>query len=472
MSLIKTSLKAVALLSAIGIGATISADQADAHGYIEEPASRAYTGSLMKEELGYYEALEIYGFVINSPHAVEGPKGFPEDGPQDGQIASAEGGFGQIDYVMDNQTEDRWIKQDMNSGVNTFTWNYTAPHATSKWHYYITKVDWNPNSPLKSEDFELIGTVEHDGSATNTNLSHDIEVPDDRSGYHIILGVWDVADTDNAFYQVIDVNLNNVPSNNDQATDENDADTSDDTNDASNDETNNNDSSDDATNEDSTNDQAVTAPTGLHVMEVTNQTIDLMWTASENAKHYEIYRDGEKVGQTTETRFIDEEELTANTAYEYYVKAVDSYNNASDSSNVITTKTAQSESNDDSSENTDENSENGHDDHNNTNDDASNNNEGNNESASVQEWDATKIYVEGDQVEYNGALYEALWWTQNKQPEKRYGWKLVSDTALEWDKETIYTGGSTVEYNGKTYKAKWWTQGDTPGSHMVWEEVK
>ncbi len=31
----------------------------------------------------------------------------------------------------------------------------------------------------------------------------------DRSGYHVILAVWDVADTANAFYNVIDVNLIN-----------------------------------------------------------------------------------------------------------------------------------------------------------------------------------------------------------------------------------------------------------------------
>lgn len=28
-----------------------------------------------------------------------------------------------------------------------------------------------------------------------------------RSGYQIILGLWTIADTDSAFYQVIDVNI-------------------------------------------------------------------------------------------------------------------------------------------------------------------------------------------------------------------------------------------------------------------------
>ncbi|TKI83198.1 chitin-binding protein, partial [Bacillus cereus] len=58
-------------------------------------------------------------------------------------------------------------------------------------------------------DFEPIGTVKHDDSAASNNLSHKINVPTDRSGYHVILAVWDVADTVNAFYNVIDVNLIN-----------------------------------------------------------------------------------------------------------------------------------------------------------------------------------------------------------------------------------------------------------------------
>ena len=67
----------------------------------------------------------------------------------------------------------------------------------------------NPNQPLARKDLELIGTVAHDNSAASNNLSHQINVPADRSGYNVILAVWDVNDTPNAFYNVIDVNVNN-----------------------------------------------------------------------------------------------------------------------------------------------------------------------------------------------------------------------------------------------------------------------
>ncbi|WP_196244364.1 lytic polysaccharide monooxygenase, partial [Lysinibacillus sphaericus] len=58
---------------------------------------------------------------------------------------------------------------------------------TSKWHYYITKRDWNPNKPLTRADLEPIGTVAHNGTAASTNLTHTINVPTDRNGYHVIL---------------------------------------------------------------------------------------------------------------------------------------------------------------------------------------------------------------------------------------------------------------------------------------------
>ncbi|MEF7497335.1 lytic polysaccharide monooxygenase, partial [Lysinibacillus sphaericus] len=65
------------------------------------------------------------------------------------------------------------------------------------------------NKPLTRADLEPIGTVAHNGTAASTNLTHTINVPTDRNGYHVILAVWDVADTSNAFYNVIDINLVN-----------------------------------------------------------------------------------------------------------------------------------------------------------------------------------------------------------------------------------------------------------------------
>lgn len=177
------------------------------HGYVSSPVSRSFQG---KQE----QNLSLYGPVIYEPQSLEAPKGFPEGGPSDGQIASAGGLFG---GNLDKQSSSMWKKNSISSGANTFTWVYTANHRTSKWHYYMTKQNWNQNEPLKRSSLELIGEVKHDGSMSSNNLSHTIDVPNNRSGYHVILAVWDVADTSNAFYQVIDVDVNGTGGSTDNA---------------------------------------------------------------------------------------------------------------------------------------------------------------------------------------------------------------------------------------------------------------
>lgn len=97
------------LSSAILGGALFfSTNFASAHGYVEQPVSRGYAGELAKNSIGWGPALEKYGNVITNPQSLESPKGFPEAGPADGKIASADGGLGQIgDFVLDQQSLNR-----------------------------------------------------------------------------------------------------------------------------------------------------------------------------------------------------------------------------------------------------------------------------------------------------------------------------------------------------------------------------
>lgn len=167
-----------AAILAAGIMGIAMAPNASAHGFVEKPASRA---TLCSQSYG---ALNLScGNVMYEPQSLEAPKGFPQGGPVDGKIASAGGMFGGI---LDQQSVNRWFKNTITGGPNTFTWKYTAPHLTSKWHYYITKKGWDSNKPLTRADLEPIGTVEHNGTAASTNLTHTINVPTDRSGYHVI----------------------------------------------------------------------------------------------------------------------------------------------------------------------------------------------------------------------------------------------------------------------------------------------
>ncbi|EUJ29711.1 chitin binding protein [Listeria floridensis FSL S10-1187] len=156
----KKVITGLAMATFLGGGILLGDQVVSAHGYVESPASRGYQGSLDKNSIGWTEALTKYGNVITNPQSLEAPKGFPNAGPADGRIASANGGLGQIgDFVLDQAGADRWVKSEVNAGLNTFTWHFTAPHKTTKFHYYITKQGWNPNSPLKRSDLERIGEV-------------------------------------------------------------------------------------------------------------------------------------------------------------------------------------------------------------------------------------------------------------------------------------------------------------------------
>lgn len=182
--------------------------QALAHGYVSTPVSRGYQGKLDSQILGWTQAHQMYGNVISNPQSLEYLKGFPEAGPSDGRIASAEGGLGQIaDFVLDQQGADRWKKQTLTTGNLDIQWTYTALHRTTKWHYYITKPGWDPNQPLTRDAFEKISEIRHDGSLPTAGEIHSVQIPEDRIGYHVILAIWDIDDTPNAFYNVIDANI-------------------------------------------------------------------------------------------------------------------------------------------------------------------------------------------------------------------------------------------------------------------------
>lgn len=53
-------------------------------------------------------------------------------------------------------------------------------------------------------------TILNDGKKlTVDEMNIECDVPK-RSGYQIILGIWTIADTGSAFYQVIDVNISDI----------------------------------------------------------------------------------------------------------------------------------------------------------------------------------------------------------------------------------------------------------------------
>ncbi|MGU7328699.1 lytic polysaccharide monooxygenase [Bacillus thuringiensis] len=492
----------IAPIAMCGIMGTMffGGNSAFAHGYIAE--GRAHIGSTYENlQLNWEQANNKYGAAVGNPQGVEAPKGFPVDGPIDGGIASG----GHIEYApLDIQKPFYWKTIDMNSGPNTFVWIYTASHKTTKWHYYITKQGWDSSKPLTRDELELIETVPWDGTnaipnkpagASGTGLPHSVNIPSDRSGYHVILGVWDVADTSNAFYQVMDVNIKsnnqgeisvdkeapstpinlkgnstsssivlewtastdnvgvsyyNVYRNGEKLapvteTEFKDVTVAPDTKytyEVSAVDKSGNESAktmpltiktEKASDEDT---EIPTAPGDLHSMGETATTVDLMWVNSTDnvaVDHYEIYRNAKRLPTNVyDTKFMDTN-LQPNTEYNYIVKAVDTSGNVSAASNLLKVKTKES-------------------------------------SAEETTWNAEKVYDVGDHVLFNGNEYVAKWWTQGERPDTADVWNLISDIAVVWNAEKAYNSGDKVECQGEIYQAKWWTQGEIPGKSPVWEK--
>jgi predicted carbohydrate-binding protein with CBM5 and CBM33 domain len=176
----------------------VTAGSASAHGYVNSPTSRAY-------HCNQGTATDC-GAIQWEPQSVEGPKGFPESGPEDGKICSA--GLEQF-AELDDPRGGGWPATDVSAGASyDFTWHISAAHSTTSFRYFVTKDGWDPNQPLTRDalDPEPFLTVDGNNEQPPNDVTHTGNLPN-KSGRHLILSVWDIADTANAFYQCADVNF-------------------------------------------------------------------------------------------------------------------------------------------------------------------------------------------------------------------------------------------------------------------------
>src|SRR5699024_11588083 len=89
------------------------------------------------------------GAIQWEPQSVEGPGGFPESGPAEGELCS--GGNARFSELDDPRGGD-WPTENIGRSV-TIEWTNTARHATANWRYYVTKpgVDLGGHA-LRSEE--------------------------------------------------------------------------------------------------------------------------------------------------------------------------------------------------------------------------------------------------------------------------------------------------------------------------------
>src|SRR5579863_6308579 len=188
--------------------ALFAAQAAMAHGWLEQPAGRAL--------LCNKGANPGCSFYPNGMETGDGSDSDPFSGLKAGQYGSANR---KGPAAMDEQTADKWKKVDINPGPNKFIWHITANHSTKDLKFFITKKGWNPNAALTRDQFDSTPFCKWEGVRGagwyndmltldgNGNNTVQCNVPSDRSGYNVIMAMWDVHDTPNTFYNVADVNI-------------------------------------------------------------------------------------------------------------------------------------------------------------------------------------------------------------------------------------------------------------------------
>lgn len=192
--------KITAAAVALGLGGAamfLTGGSAQGHGFSTDPASRQANCADGK--------VTGCGAIEHEPQSVEGPKGFPEAGPEDGTICA--GGNDSFKELDDPRGGD-WPATELKAGADhTFKWSMTARHSTTDFQFYVTKDGWDPGKKLTRADLEAkpFLTVDMKGEQPPAEWTGEGKLPEGKSGKHLILGVWNIADTANAFYSCADV---------------------------------------------------------------------------------------------------------------------------------------------------------------------------------------------------------------------------------------------------------------------------
>ena len=162
-------------LALVGVGALVGsllvATPAAAHGYITSPPSRQAMCAMGR--------VSDCGPIIWEPQSVEAPKGSHQ----------CSGGNSRF-HQLDDATKD-WPVTQVGHSV-TFTWKILAHHATRDWEYFVGNT--------------RVGYFDGNGEIPGDRVTHTV----DLSGYTgriLVLARWNIADTANAFYACMDLQV-------------------------------------------------------------------------------------------------------------------------------------------------------------------------------------------------------------------------------------------------------------------------
>jgi len=148
----------------------IQTGTASAHGWVTAPTSRQAQCAAGVVDCGQ---------IKYEPQSVEGPKG----------LKSCSGGNAAFAELDDDNKG--WEVTPVGQKF-TFTWHHTARHATENWQYFIGD--------------QKIAEFDGNHAQPPADVSQEVDFGS-FTGRQKVLAVWNVADTANAFYACVDVNI-------------------------------------------------------------------------------------------------------------------------------------------------------------------------------------------------------------------------------------------------------------------------
>lgn len=148
----------------------LPAASANAHGYISTPPSR---------QAQCARGTVSCGDIKWEPQSVEGPKG----------LRNCHGNVARFAELSDDSKP--WRATSVGRTV-TFTWTFTARHATANFEYYLGNT--------------RVATFAMNNQQPPATLSHTVNLGN-VSGRQKLLAVWNIGDTTNAFYSCVDLQV-------------------------------------------------------------------------------------------------------------------------------------------------------------------------------------------------------------------------------------------------------------------------
>ncbi|MEM8489876.1 MAG: lytic polysaccharide monooxygenase [Pseudomonadota bacterium] len=102
---------------------------------------------------------------------------------------------------------DDWYRTELNNGTFEYVFNATAPHNPSYWQFYLTVPDADLSQPLAWQDLELIQSYD-DIPVVDGKYRMDVTIPANRSGDAVLFVRWQRVDAvGEGFYNCSDITI-------------------------------------------------------------------------------------------------------------------------------------------------------------------------------------------------------------------------------------------------------------------------